>query len=99
MSAAELANALEPASNWSGWRFIDTAPEDHPVILATAGMWVGEATMFRDEDTGDQVWTWADTGKRIKHQPYGWMHLPDAPTSPVLSDLRPGGFDGPTGAE
>ena len=85
--------------NWNCWRSIDTAPEDCRVILATAGNWVGEAIMLRDEDTGEQVWTWVDTGKPSLHSCYGWMHLPEHLSAPVLSDLRPDGFDGPTGAE
>lgn len=91
--------AVVALPNWNCWRSIDTAPEDCRVILATAGNWVGEAIMLRDEDTGEQVWTWVDTGKPSLHSCYGWMHLPDPLSAPVLSDLRPGGFDGPTGAE
>ena len=85
--------------NYAGWRSIDTAPEDCRVILAAAGNWVGEAITLRDEDSGEQVWTWVDTGKPCRHSLYGWMHLPSPLSSPVLSDLRPDGFDGPTGAE
>lgn len=90
---------VEALPNWNGWRSIDTAPEDCRVILATAGGWVGEAIMLRDEDTGEQVWTWVDTGKPSLHSCYGWMPLPAPLVAPVLSDLRPDGFDGPTGAE
>ena len=91
--------AVEALPNWNGWRSIDTAPEDCRVILATAGNWVGEAIMLRDEDTGEQVWTWVDTGKPSQHSLYGWQHLPAPLNAPVASDLRPDGFDGPTGAE
>lgn len=99
-SATPPAEAVvEALPNWNGWRSIDTAPEDWRVILATAGGWVGEAIMLRDEDTGEQVWTWVDTGKPSLHSCYGWMPLPAPLVAPVLSDLRPGGFDGPTGAE
>jgi hypothetical protein len=90
---------VEAPPNWNGWRSIDTAPEDCRVLLATAGNWVGEAIMLRDEDTGEQVWTWVDTGKPSLHSCYGWMPLPAPLVAPVLSDLRPDGFDGPTGAE
>jgi hypothetical protein len=90
---------VEALPNWNGWRSIDTAPEDCRVILATAGGWVCEAIMLRDEDTGEQVWTWVDTGKPSLHSCYGWMPLPAPLVAPVLSDLRPDGFDGPTGAE
>lgn len=90
---------VEALPNWTGWRSIDTAPEDCRVLLATAGSWVGEAIMLRDEDTGEQVWTWVDTGKPSLHSCYGWMPLPEHLLAPVLSDLRPDGFDGPTGAE
>lgn len=91
--------AVEALPNWNGWRSIDTAPEDCRVILATSGNWVGEAIMLRDEDTGEQIWTWVDTGKPSRHSCYGWQHLPEALSAPVASDLRPDGFDGPTGAE
>lgn len=90
---------VEALPKWAGWRSIDTALEDCRVILATAGNWVGEAIMLRDEDTGEQVWTWVDTGKRVRHSCYGWMPLPEHIDAPVLSDLRPDGSDGPTGAE
>ena len=90
---------VEALRNWTGWRSIDTAPEDCRVLLATAGNWVGEAIMLRDEETGEQVWTWVDTGKPSLHSCYGWMPLPEHLLAPVLSDLRPDGFDGPTGAE
>lgn len=90
---------VEALPNWTGWRSIDTAPEDCRVLLATAGNWVGEAIMLRDEETGEQVWTWVDTGKPSLHSCYGWMPLPEHLLAPVLSDLRPDGFDGPTGAE
>lgn len=77
--------------NYAGWRSIDTAPEDCRVILASAGNWVGEAIMLRDEDSGEQVWTWVDTGTVCRYSLYGWMHLPSPLSSPVLSDLRPDG--------
>lgn len=53
----------------------------------------------KDEDTGEQVWSWVDTGKPCKHSCLGWMPLPEPLQAPVLSELRPDGFDGPTGAE
>lgn len=81
------------------WRSIDTAPEDHHVILATAGGFVGEAIMLIDEDTGSQKWAWALGPVHPNHEPYGWMPLPDPLQAPVGSDLRPGGFDGSAGAE
>ena len=85
--------------NWFGWRSVDTAPEDQHVILATSGGHVGEAIMLIDEDTGTRKWAWAMGPVHHHHTPFGWMPLPDALQSPVASDLRPGGFDGPTGAE
>lgn len=98
-SAVAGDGLAEPSSDWSGWRSIDTAPEDERVILATAGNWVGEAIMLRNEDTGEQEWNWVDTGKPTRHSLYGWQPLPSPISAPVLSDLRDGGFDGPTGAE
>jgi hypothetical protein len=81
------------------WRSIDTAPEDTFVLLATSKNVVGEAIMLIDEDTGQQRWTWANGPVHPNHEPYGWMPIPDPPKKPVPSDLRPDGFDGPTGAE
>jgi len=89
--------ATAPA--WNGWRSIDTAPEDQHVILATSGGFVGEAIMLRDEATGAQKWAWALGPVHENHRPYGWKPLPEPLFAPVLSDLRPDGFDGPTGAE
>lgn len=98
-SIAERLRTPAPVPNWSGWRSIDTAPEDEHIILCTSGGHVGEALMLIDEDTGRQKWTWALGPVHHHHTPFGWMPLPDALQSPVASDLRPGGFDGPTGAE
>ena len=89
----------EPIPRWDGWRSIDTAPEDQHVILCTSGGHVGEAIMLIDEDTGKQKWAWALGPLHPNHMPFGWQPLPDALNAPVASDLRPGGFDGPTGAE
>ena len=89
----------EPTPRWDGWRSIDTAPEDQHVILCTSGGHVGEAIMLIDEDTGQQKWAWARGPVHPSHTPYGWQLLPEALNAPVASDLRPGGFDGPTGAE
>lgn len=89
----------EPIPRWDGWRSIDTAPEDQHVILCTSGGHVGEAIMLVDEDTGQQKWAWALGPLHPNHIPYGWRPLPDALNAPVASDLRSGGFDGPTGAE
>ena len=83
----------------SYWRSIDTAPEDEHVILATSGGHVGEAIMLIDEDTGKQKWAWAFGPVHPNHEPYGWQPMPSAIDFPVPSDLRNGGFDGPTGAE
>ncbi len=83
----------------SYWRSTDTAPEDVPVILATSGGHVGEAIMLIDEDTGKQKWAWALGPVHPNHEPYGWQPMPSAIDFPVPSDLRDGGFDGPTGAE
>lgn len=83
----------------TSWRSIDTAPEDQHVILCTSGGHVGEAIMLVDEDTGQQKWTWALGPLHPNHTPYGWQALPDGLNAPVASDLRAGGFDGPTGAE
>ena len=83
----------------TSWRSIDTAPEDQHVILCTSGGHVGEAIMLIDEDTGQQKWAWALGPLHPNHIPYGWQPLPDALNAPVASDLRPDGFDGPTGAE
>lgn len=88
-----------PVPNYFGWRSIDTAPEDEHIILATSGGFVGEALMLIDEDTGRQKWTWALGPVHEKHVLYGWMPLPEPLHAPVASDLRPDGFDGPTGAE
>lgn len=88
-----------PVSSWVGWRSIDTAPEDQHVILCTSGGHVGEAIMLVDEDTGQQKWAWALGPLHPNHIPYGWQALPEALNAPAASDLRPGGFDGPTGAE
>lgn len=93
-------NALaEPTPRWDGWRSIDTAPEDQHVILCTSGGHVGEAIMLIDEDSGQQKWAWALGPVHPSHIPYGWQPLPEALNAPVASDLRPCGFDGPTGAE
>jgi len=81
------------------WHSIDTAPEDQYVILATSGDHVGEALMLIDEDTGQQKWTWAGGPVSKFHAPLGWRPMPSPIRAPVLSDNRPGGFDGPTGAE
>lgn len=89
----------EAMPNWNGWRSIDTAPEGQHVILATSGGHVGEAIMLIDESTGRQKWAWALGPVRSNHAPWGWMHFASPLTAPVLSDLRPEGFDGPTGAE
>lgn len=98
-SIAERLRTPAPVPNWSGWRSIDTAPEDEHIILCTSGGHVGEAIMLIDEDTGTRKWAWAMGPVHHHHTPFGWMPLPDALQSPVASDLRPGGFDGPTGAE
>ena len=96
---SEPVAVTEAIPNWNGWRSIDTAPEDKHVILATSGGHVGEAIMLIDEDTGQQKWAWALGPLHPNHIPYGWMPFQEPPTAPVLSDLRPDGFDGPTGAE
>lgn len=101
-SAGQEAKDVEPIAwtgNWNGWRSIDTAPEDQHVILGTSGGHVGEAIMLIDEDTGQQKWAWALGPLHPNHIPYGWQPLPSSLSAPVLSDLRDGGFDGPTGAE
>lgn len=101
-SAGQEAKDVEPIAwtgNWNGWRSIDTAPEDQHVILGTSGGHVGEAIMLIDEDTGQQKWAWALGPLHPNHTPYGWQPLPSSLSAPVLSDLRDGGFDGPTGAE
>lgn len=51
-SIAERLRTPAPVPNWSGWRSIDTAPEDEHIILCTSGGHVGEALMLIDEDTG-----------------------------------------------
>lgn len=81
------------------WRSIDTAPEDEHVVLATTGDHVGEAVMLVDEDTGKQKWTWALGPVHPSHVPLGWQPMPTAIRHPIPSDNRPGGFDGPTGAD
>lgn len=94
---AKIAELEKKAMTY--WRSIDTAPEDQHVILATSGDHVGEAIMLTDEDTGQQKWAWALGPLHPNHTPYGWQPLPSSLSAPVLSDLRDGGFDGPTGAE
>ena len=59
-----------------GWLPVDTAPEDQHVILATTGGHVGEALMLRDEDTGQQKWTWALGPVHPNHTPLGWQPMP-----------------------
>ncbi|ALN73568.1 hypothetical protein [Aureimonas sp. AU20] len=98
-SPAAKSGEAEAAANYDGWKSIDTAPEDEHVLLSTTGGHVGEALMLIDEDTGQQKWTWAGGPVSKFHQPLGWMPMPKALSKPVLSDLRNGGFDGPTGAE
>ena len=97
--AAEYATPPAPQPIGRGWRSIDTAPEDQHVILGTSGGHVGEAIMLVDEDTGRQKWAWALGPLHPNHIPYGWQPLPSSLSAPVRSDLRDGGFDGPTGAE
>lgn len=97
-TSALLARHAAPAKE-EGWRSIDTAPEDEHIILATSGGHVGEAIMLIDEDTGKQKWAWALGPVHANHEPYGWQPMPSAIDFPVPSDLRSGGFDGPTGAE
>lgn len=82
-----------------GWQPISTAPEHEHVLLATTGGHVGEAVMLLDEDTGRQKWTWADCPVHEGHKPLGWQHMPPAIDKPIEIDDRPGGFDGPTGAD
>lgn len=87
--AIAVVTAYNAASNYSGWRSIDTAPEDEHVILATSGGHTGEALMLIDEDTGQRQWVWAHGPVHQKHEPWGWMPMQDPPSAPVLSDLRP----------
>lgn len=63
----------------SGWLPVDTAPEDQHVILMTTGGHVGEALMLRDEDTGQQKWTWALGPVHANHTPLGWQPMPLPP--------------------
>ena len=63
----------------SGWLPVDTAPEDQHVILMTTGGHVGEALMLRDEDTGQQKWTWALGPVHPNHTPLGWQPMPLPP--------------------
>lgn len=95
---AALEATASPVTD-SYWHSIDTAPEDLHVILATTGGHVGEALMLRDEDTGEQKWTWAGGPVSRFHIPLGWRHMPEALNHPIPRDDRPSGFDGPTGAE
>lgn len=95
---AEPSPAAQPVARWDGWRPVATAPEDEGVILCTSGGHVGEALMLRDEDTGEQKWTWASGPVSKFHAPLGWQPLPSAIDKPV-ADLGAAGFDGPTGAE
>ena len=62
-----------------GWLPVDTAPEDQHVILMTTGGHVGEALMLRDEDTGQQKWTWALGPVHPNHTPLGWQPMPLPP--------------------
>ena len=96
--AAALEATARPTPD-SYWHSIDTAPEDQHVILATTGGFVGEAIMLLDETTGKQKWAWALGPVHPNHVPLGWQHMPAALTHPIPRDDRPGGFDGPTGAD
>lgn len=88
-----------PAPHGDYWHSINTAPEDEHVILATSGDHVGEALMLRDQDTGEQKWTWAGAPVSKFHTPLGWRPMPSPIRFAVPDDNRSGGFDGPTGAE
>ena len=98
--AALEASRVAPARVTDYWHSVDTAPEDEWVILATSGEHVGQALMLVDEDTGQQAWSWY--GGDPVHpnlKPLGWRHMPSPLFTEILPDNRPGGFDGPTGAE
>lgn len=88
-----------PAPHGDYWHSINTAPEDEHVILATSGDHVGEALMLRDQDSGEQKWTWAGGPVSKFHMPLGWRPMPSPIRFEVPDDNRSGGFDGPTGAE
>lgn len=97
--------ALQPALPHAGkvsdyWHSIDAAPEDEWVILATSGEHVGQALMLVDEDTGQQTWNWyGGSPVHPNLKPLGWQRMPSPIFTEILPDNRPGGFDGPTGAE
>lgn len=99
-AALEASRVDAPARVTDYWHSVDTAPEDEWVILATSGEHVGQALMLVDEDTGQQAWSWY--GGDPVHpnlKPLGWRHMPSPLFTEILPDNRPGGFDGPTGAE
>jgi hypothetical protein len=64
------------------WRDLASAPEDEPVLLATTGEWVGEASMLLNIETNEPEWTWA-AGFSVRHAPLGWMPLPAGLDLPV----------------
>jgi len=80
---AEPSPAAQPVERWDGWRPVATAPEDEGLILCTSGGHVGEALMLRDEDTGEQKWTWASGPVSKFHAPLGWQPLPAAIDKPA----------------
>ena len=99
LSRCQAQPVATPAPHGDYWHSINTAPEDEHVILATSGDHVGEALMLRDQDTGEQKWTWAGGPVSKFHTPLGWRPMPSPIRFAVPDDNRSGGFDGPTGAE
>jgi len=73
---AIIRSALVASPEQVVWLPINSAPEDEHIILCTTGGHVGEAIMLRDEDTGEQKWTWALGPVHPTHTPLGWMPMP-----------------------
>lgn len=89
--SAEIAGALRDAE---GWRPIESAPRDQPVIV-TNGESVGEAS-YHESDNG---WWWAgyhptDASDGYVWQPTHWRPLPAPPT--LDSAMQQGGGGGGT---
>lgn len=101
--------ALRPAQDAEGWRDIASAPKDGTRILIDFGPCGVHAVAWEEALSGIATWCVDD----CKHGPYalrgyvekdvqGWQSLPASPPRTLEgkpTDDRPGGFDGPTGAD